>query len=239
MRLNPAAFDRHLNHMGQKVLWRRSYACACTNPASGAPDPKHQLCGGKGRIWNDPVETVTGVASQKTLAQWMATGKFEAGDAVLSIPQASVLWEAGRFDRVTMLNATDVFSQSLVRGAPSERLLFNVVSVTRVFWLDPTTRLPVEGAAPSFGPTGLPTWPAQVQAELVADGEILADGSEVADGVVLLPNGEPPPGATYSITGTRNVEFFLYDEFPNNRNEHQGARLPKRVVARKWDLFGR
>src|SRR5574344_1187428 len=100
MRFNPAAFDRHLNNIGQKVQWRRSYACACVNPASGAPDPKHALCAGKGRIWDKPVDTVAGIARQETLAEWMKAGLWESGDMVLSIPQASPLWDAGQFDRV-------------------------------------------------------------------------------------------------------------------------------------------
>lgn len=50
MRLNPAAFDRFLTGIGQQVLWRRAYACACVSLQSGAPDPKHALCSGKGPV---------------------------------------------------------------------------------------------------------------------------------------------------------------------------------------------
>lgn len=213
MRFNPAAFDRHLKNIGQKVQWRRSYACACVNPASGAPDPKHALCSGKGRIWDDPVDTVAGIARQETLAEWMKAGLWESGDMVLSIPQASPLWDAGQFDRVTMLNATDTFSQPMVRGAPTEKFLFKPLKIDRVFWLHPQTREAVEGGIPVVGANGVPSW---------------------AGGV-----GEPPPGASYSITGTRYDEYFIFQGLPSDRNQHQGMRLPKRVIARKWDLFGR
>jgi len=213
MRFNPAAFDRHLNNIGQKVQWRRSYACACVNPASGAPDPKHALCAGKGRIWDKPVDTVAGVARQETLAEWMKAGLWESGDMVLSIPQASALWDAGQFDRVTMLNATDVFSQPMVRGAPTEKFLFTPVKIDRVFWLHPQTRDVVEGGIPVVGANGVPSWPGGV--------------------------GEPPPGASYSITGTRYDEYYIFNSLPSDRNQHQGMKLPKRVICRKWDLFGR
>jgi hypothetical protein len=211
MRFNAPAFDRHLTNIGQRVLWRRSYGCACVNPVSGAPDPKHALCGGKGRIWNDPVETVTGIARQETVAEWAQSGLWESGDMVLSIPQSSPLWDAGMFDRVTMLNSNDVFSQPLIRGAPLEKLLFVPETITRVFWLHPTTRQIVEGGIPTIGVDGIPVW----------------------------VSGEPPMGATYSMTGTKYSEYFLFDKFPSDRNQHSGMRLPKRVVARKWDLFGR
>ena len=213
MQFNPAAFDRHLANMGQVVDWRRSYACACVNPQSGAADPKHALCSGKGRLWDAPVRTVTGIASQKTTIEWAKLGQWESGDTVLSIPQSSPLWDAGQFDRVSMLNATDVFSQPLLRGAPTERLIFAVASITRCFWLHPTTRQVVEGGLPVIGTDGRPTWPGGV--------------------------GEPPPGTSYSLTGTRYLEFFIWGALPSNRNMHSGMRLPKLVVARKWDLFSR
>lgn len=213
MQFNPAAFDSFLAGVGQSVLWRRSYACACVSPSSGQPDPKHALCGGKGRLWDPPVATVTGIARQQVVAEWIQTGQYETGDMVLSIPQNSPLWDAGQFDRVTMLNSTDVFSLPMQRGAPSERLLFPVQSVTRCFWLHPTTRVVVEGSVPVIDANGVPTWPSGV--------------------------GEPPPASTYSLSGTKFDEYFIFGAFPSDRNQHQGMRLPKRVIARKWDLFGR
>lgn len=214
MRFNPGAFDRHLASIGQKIVWRRSYACACVNPNSGAPDPKHALCLGKGRIWVEGVPTVVGVARQDVNSEWAKAGLWENGDAVLSIPQNSPMWEAGQFDRITMLNAEDSFSMPLVRGAPTEKLLFTPVRIDRVFWLHPQNKAEiVEGRAPVFGADGVPSWP----------------GGE----------GEPPAGVSYSITGTKYDEYFLYDMHVSDRNQHSGMRLPKKVVARRWDLFGR
>lgn len=213
MRFNPVRFDEFLREIGQNVAWRRSYACACVSPSSGQPDPKHALCLGKGRIWEAPVTTITGIASQKVQLEWAKLGMWEQGDLVLSIPQASPLWEAGQFDRVTSLNSTDVFSQPLVRGAPSERLLFKPATLTRCFWLHPTTRQIIDGELPSVSDDGLLSW---------------VDGA-----------GEPPPGATYSLTGTKYGEYFLWGEMPSDRNQHGGMRLPRRVVARRFDLFSR
>lgn len=213
MRFNAAAFDRHLNNIGQEVNWRRSYACACLNLESGQPNPKHKLCMGKGRLWDAPVKTVTGIAKQEVIAEWAQAGLWESGDMVLSIPQSSVLYDAGQFDRITMLNSRDVFSQPLRRGAPGERLLFTVDKLSRCFWLHPETQETIEAELPNIDDFGRPSWePAQVQ---------------------------PPPDATYSLTGEKFTEYYLYMNFPSDRNMHSGMRLPKRVVARKWDLFGR
>lgn len=211
MRFNSAAFDTHLANIGQSLLWRRSYGCACVNPSSGAPDPRHALCAGKGRIWDAPIPVVAGVASQTTTSEWAQSGQWESGDMVLSIPQASPLWDAGQFDRVTMMNSDDVFSQPFTRGAPTEKLLFTANTITRVFWLHPTTRLIVEGGIPTIGTDGVPVW----------------------------TSGAPPLGTIYSMTGTSRSEYFIWGRYPSDRNEHSGVRLPKRVIMRVWDLFGR
>ena len=213
MRFNPILFDRHLANMGQDTLWRRSFSCACVNPASGQADPKHALCGGKGRIWDAPVATVVGVASQATQAKWAAFGMYAMGDMVLVIPQDSPMYGAGLFDRITALNASDVFSQPLVRGAPTEKLHFQPSTITRAFGLDPVTSQVVDFALPTVGATGVPAWGAGVLA--------------------------PLPGTTYSLTGTRFNEYYLFENFPSDRNMHAGMRLPRRVVARQWDLFSR
>ena len=214
MRFSPARFNRHIANMGQQIAWRRSYACACVNPSSGAPDPKHALCGGKGRLWNDPVETVCGVSRQEVTPELIAAGLFDSGDLQLTIPQNSPMWaSAGRFDRVVLLNSTDVFSQPFTRGAPNEKIIFAIEKIDRCFWLHPTTRLVVEGGIPVVAANGSLSWPSGV--------------------------GEPPPGTTYSLTGTRYNEYYCLDSLPSDRNEHSGAPLPKRLTMRKWDLFGR
>jgi hypothetical protein len=214
MRLDPNAFNRFLNHIGQEVTWRRSFSCACLNAASGQPDPKHALCAGKGRIWDEPIKTVVGVASQATVAQWAKFGQWETGDMIVSVQESSPLYDAAQFDRVVMLNATDAFSQPLTRGAPTEVLKFALAKLNRVFWLNPADRNQIiEGAIPVVSTSGELSWTGGV--------------------------GEPPPGTTYSITGEKFSEYFVFNNLSNDRGEHSGARLPRKIVLRRFDLFSR
>jgi hypothetical protein len=111
-----------------------------------------------------------------------------------------------------MLNATDKFSKPLVRGGNPERLLFVPERIDRVFWKDPIDQHLVEGSLPTIDDSGVPSW----------------SGA-----------GAPPAGVTYSLTGWKYSEYFVFGDFPANRNMHQGMRLPKRVVLRRWDLYGR
>lgn len=212
MRLNPAAFNAHLAHLGQQFMWRKSYRCPCVNPSSGAAKPACPACGGKGSIWDPAVKAVAGMAGQKVQQQWQQMGQWQDGDAVLTIQENSPMYEMGKYDRVLMLNSTDYFSLVLTRGSPKEKLHEPVEKLTRVFWLDQQSAI-VNGSLPTVAPNGTLTWP--------------------AGGVA------PPPGTQYSVNGTRYSEYFCWGQFPSDRNEHSGARLPKRVVLRRFDLFSR
>lgn len=211
MRFNQQAFNRHLENMGQQIKWQAAFACSCYNTHSGSADPKCKLCGGKGRIWDPAKATVCGVCKQETQAEWADNGLWEQGDLVVSIPENSPMWDSGQFDRVVMLNAQDKFSLPMERGAVNEQLLFVPAKIDRVFWRHPQTQALVEGGIPRIMPDGRPVW----------------------------TTGEPPPAMKYSITGWRFSEYFVFGNFPSSRNQHSGMRLPKRVVLRRWDLFGR
>jgi hypothetical protein len=210
MRLNPAAFNRHLAHMGQDFIWRRAYACPCRNPNSGAAKPNCKRCFGKGTFWGDPVPATAGVASQSVTRQFAQFGQWEAGDAVISIPENSPMYEAGRYDRMLMLNSTDRFELPLVRGQ-NDKVQLPVERFERVFWLAPDGFTIVEGGLPTVSDAGALTW----------------------------ASGEPPVGTNYTITGTRFTEYYVFEQLPSDRGEHHGARLPKRVQARRFDLWGR
>lgn len=212
MRFHQTRFDRMLSNMGQQMLYWRAWGCSCVNAASGAPDPKCQLCLGKGHFYDSPVPTRAAQASQKIQGNWAKGGRFETGDLVLSVPSTSAIWAAGQFDRVTMLDADERFSMPMTRGAPTERLPFKVKDIARVFWKHPQTGVLVEGGIPTFDPkTGRPAW----------------------------TDREPPAGVTYSLTGNRFVEYFIYQDLPTSRAFHDGTQLPKHVVLRKYDLLGR
>ena len=213
MKLNPGHFNRFLASIGQQVSWRQSFACPCRSATSGAPDVKCPHCAGKGQQWLAPVQTVCGVSGQKTQEKWANSGRWTDGDVVVTVPGDSPMWEMAQFDRMVMLNASERFSQSLVRGAPTERLLHVVDAVDRVFWLAPVTRAMVEGGPPVVDANGRLSWPGGL--------------------------GEPPPGTTYSITGKKLPEYWCFDSLAGTRNEHSGRRLPTNVVLRRWDLWGR
>lgn len=84
-----------------------------------------------------------------------------------------------------------------------------VLEVERVFWLDESLGIQ-EGAIP-----------------------------EVVDGAIVWGSNAPPEGKVYSITGRRREEFFVYRDIPVDRPLHHGVKLPRRVVLRRFDLYGR
>lgn len=211
MQLDPIAFNELLEDMGEWFQWRRSFACPCVNPNSGAPLSGCSHCNGKGQLWKAPTRAIAGVASSRTQQEWARMGLWQSGDMVLSIPESSPLYNISQFDRVTSETSIDDFSLPLVRGGVKERIHGPIQEVTRIFWFDADDN-EAEGGIPAIAADGTLTWP---------------DG------------GEPPLGKTYSITGTRLAEYYCFGQFSTDRNKHAGARLPKRMVLRKFDLLGR
>jgi hypothetical protein len=210
MQLNPTAFNELLDNLGEPFEWRKSFSCACINPTSGAALHNCPVCDGKGRIWNPAVSVKAAIASSNTQLQWAKFGQWMQGDLVLSIPENSPLYDVAQFDRVVALTSTDEFSVPLVRGGQPERVHGKVVSLSRLFWLDGSTI--VEGNLPTIQENGVPVW---------------ASGSE------------PPAGKTYSLTGIRYNEYYCFGQFSSDRMKHAGLRLPRKMVMRRFDLFGR
>lgn len=90
-----------------------------------------------------------------------------------------------------------------------DRLPFEVEKIDRVYWL--VNDAEVEGGIPSVSAQGELTW----------------------------ISGAPDPGVKYSVTGRRRPEYYLFKDYPQDRAHYGGQPLPRRVVARLMDLFGR
>lgn len=211
--LRPGRFNRLLTPaggLGQTVEWRKAYTCPCRDPHSGSPRQGCGSCGGRGWIWAEAVGAWTGLAGQKIQREWMQSGEAESGDQILTIPSDSPLWAAGEKDRIVMADSSEPFSLPLVRGSPTDRLRFPVVTVDRVFWLDADDAT-VEGVIPDVGPDGVMTW----------------------------SDGGPPAGQQYSITGRKRPEFQVLKDMPQDRSHAGGMALPRKVIVRRFDLAGR
>lgn len=228
MRLSPGAFNRFMTHIGQQFSWRKAYDCPCVNPHSGAALPTCKNCNGTGRTWVAAVSAVAGAAGAKIQREWAQFGQWESGDIVLTIPESSPMYDMGEFDRVTMLNGDTQFSMNLVRGQ-DDKIGFPVVSVSRVFWYDENEDS-VEAGIPSISGDGSLSW---TPVDMIVNELAMPIGGEIE------PSGEPPAGKTYSISGNKRPEYYCFGPFPSNRMMHQGARLPRLVVLRRFDLLGR
>lgn len=211
MQFNVGNFNRLHANLGQYFGWRRRYACPCVDVDSGAPDYRCRICGGNGHIWEPVVKASATVAGQKTQAKWAQMSQYMDGDVVLTVPENSPMWQAGAFDRMTMMNAPERFSSTLRRGAPNERLYFQPEEIDRVFWRNQEEDGLVDGEPPEVDAEGRLTW----------------------------GDGAPPAGRSYTMTGRRYPEYFIYQELPRQRRMHSGARMPVQLVVRRFELLGR
>lgn len=210
MLFDPGAFNDLLGGLGEYFQWRRASACPCINPDSGSPSKKCPHCFGKGKLWSAAQRVAAATASSSVQQQWAKFGRWETGDLVLSIPEDSPLYGIAMFDRVRCETSTDSFSTVLIRGGDGERLQVPVQCITRVFWFDGAGAI-VEGQAPAVADNGALTWSA----------------------------GAPPAGKPYTIEGVKFQEYYALEQFSNDRMKSYGMRLPRRMVMRKFDLWGR
>jgi hypothetical protein len=210
MRFSPARFNAHLRKIGQQFAWRRAFACPCQRPGEESPAPNCPLCLGKGVQWDVEQEGWAGMTSQNSKKGMADFGVWEAGDCVLTIPENSPLYDAGRFDRIRAKNSTNQFMDVLRRGF-TDRLVGAIVSIDRVLWTNDAGTAVVEGGIPTVAPNGALTW----------------------------ASGAPPEGRHYSISGVRYDEYYVYPNLPTDRMAHGGARLPRKLLARRLDLFAR
>lgn len=91
----------------------------------------------------------------------------------------------------------------------NDSLLFQPFSIDRIFWLEDGAV--VESPVREFA------------------GKVIDWGAET----------QPATGMQYSVTGRWNPEYFVYIEIPTERAHHGGLALPRRVVVRRFDLYGR
>lgn len=211
MRLSPAAFNSFLSAVGQQVMWRRAHRCPNINIHSGAAATDCVVCSGKGWFWDAAAGPyVIGIPSQSQQRKFANSGMFVEGDMVATIPSTSPVYAMAQFDRLIMLNSTSPYAQVLTRGE-NDVLPGRIQAVTEVFWMNSDNTATVAGGIPTVGSDGTLTW----------------------------STGAPPDGHQYTIAYTSYDDYFVYLNLPSDRNEHQGAPLPRRAQLRKFDLFGR
>lgn len=212
MQLSPAKFNAWLNKIGQDMYWRPAVACPCINPGSGAARTDCPLCHGKKYQWGAEQPARCGFQNQtqkQTIAQF---GVWAPGDATLTIGSDSPMYASGPFDRFRCKNATSPFTMIRVKG-DQDFLLGSVVNISRVFWLNAAGTAEIEGGIPTVDAEGNLSWPAGQAA--------------------------PPDDTAYSVTGVKYDEYYAYPDIANDRNMQAGSSLPKKLLARRFDLFGR
>lgn len=213
MRLSPATFNRQLQEMGQRMLWRRAQLCPCREPHSGGANPECTICLGKGVSWGNGIPAHAGVVGAKAMRAFADFARWEDGDVVISIPENTPLWHAGENDRIMFMDGHQPFQIRMVRNE-GVTVPFAVERIERCFWLGPNDATVIDCSLPRVDPVTLElAWANQSTA--------------------------PDPGAQFTLMGRKKPEYFLYRDIPISRAHFMGLPLPKRAVLKKFDLFGR
>jgi hypothetical protein len=196
--------------LGQNVLWEPSYLCPCRNPTSGAAEQGCPVCKGRGVVWQAPIAGWTGLAGMKIVREWAAFGQWEGGDVIITIPSDSPVYGVAESDRVTFTDSTEPFNAVIIGGV--DILTFPAASIDQVVWRDSITKVIIQAGIPGQAEDGSLSW---------TTGPI------------------PPTGQQYSIKGRRHQRYYCFQALPQERRHSAGLPLPRRVVLRLFDLFGR
>lgn len=210
---SPARFDALLGvarpGLGQNVSWQSATSCPCRNPTSGAAKQGCPTCAGKGVFWGSPVAAWTGLAGMKVAREWAMYSEWASGDVVITIGSDSPLWNIGETDKVSFVDSSQPFSTVLMGGV--DKLSFQAAVINGVIWLDPITQLPITGGIPTQDAGGNLTW----------------------------ASGAPPTLTQYTISGRRIPDYYCFRDLAQDRAHSAGLPLPRRVILRLFDLFGR
>lgn len=77
-------------------------------------------------------------------------------------------------------------------------------------------------------------------ASWIVDGDlVLTLSPPLVDGRPVCTDPAPPPGASITIRGRASPAYYALQDFPQDRAHQHGRALPRRVVLRRFDLFGR
>ncbi|WP_293371600.1 hypothetical protein, partial [Nevskia sp.] len=197
MRLSPGKFNRFIKKIGQSVVWRKSDACPCRDPDSGAARYDCAICQ-NGRLWRPGVASIVGLTGEKVLQRWAQYGQWQAGDVVLTLPSDQPVYAMAEYDRVVFCDSSVPFS--IVRTMTGPQVLdLNVKSIDRVFSVDQQSGLQVLHRIPHVSPTGVLTW----------------------------MSNPPPADTQYTISGRKAPEYFCFADYPQDRAHHGGAKLPR------------
>jgi len=215
VQLSPARFNGLLANLGQNVLWRRAQLCPCRNTYSDAAVQGCPVCHGKGLFWGAAQAAFVGLSGMKAQNQWAQFGSYEQGDVVVTLPSDSPIYSLADGDRVMFADSSIGFTQIFRRGQDDDPLPFPVLGIERVFWLDADGETIIDGDIPVTDSDNRPRWTS-------------------AAGII------PATGQQYSMTGRKNTEYFVaLSSMVQDRAHHHGAKLPRKCVLRRWDLYGR
>lgn len=209
--LIPEEFNEFLTSIGQAVLWRPSRVCPCRNPHSGAARADCPVCFGLGVIWDAGVESIAAMTGVKAQRAWADFGRWENGDTVFTLPSDQPIYDMGEGDRVVLMNSSEPFSVVIPWGGA---ITGQVVSIGACSYVNFAENAPVHDVA-------------------------LPIPAVAGDGTLSWTSGGPPSGTQVAVTGRRRPEYFCLQDFPQDRAHHQGRALPRRVVLRRFDVWGR
>lgn len=209
MELLASDFNELLAGIGQRCEWRRSFACPCGSNASGSG------------------------AADKTCPHCTGFGHLWED------PIESVVGKTGSDVRKKWAQFGQYDDGDTVVTIGSDQAAYGIAAFDRVLMLDQTEPFSMKLVPGVNTRITFPILSVEKVLVIGADGSLKSLGLPDVNqlGQLVWPTGKPL--TAYSITGRRPVEFYAWTNQPFDRPHELGEPLPRRIVLRRFDLYGR
>ena len=207
---NVDSLNTMLSNLGQMAHWQQAQLCPCRSATSGGPNVKDPVCAGTGYLWSNPISCKIALEGMNTGREFAMTTGWEKGDIMATLPSNSPAYQAGEYDRLTLIQSSIRINHLLTRGGNDYLRYRSPIDIVEVFAI-------VGGQKRVLTPN--------VDFSLI--GHAISWNTNVI-----------PVGTQYSILYTAHPEYFVFKELVMDR-PHGGRALPRKVHLRLMELFGR
>lgn len=228
VKLHVDKYENMIFRRGRPVRWQEAIICSCWNTQTGQPLFSCEACHGTGYMYGPPYDGIALVMSITAEKEFLESGVFEAGDAVMTVPKRypvqlpnglfdntrftdNPMYEIGMYDLVTLLDDEVKSSEVLTRGTsfhgkPADTLANpEITRIKRIQQVDSVTG----------------------EVTIYTEGQDF----QLNNNQIEWIGNQPAMGTNYSVTYLHRPVYSVFTTLPKPRHQ-DGQDLPRYVALR-------
>ena len=204
------SLNQMLTNLSQSATWEKASLCPCKVKRTGGADTQCPICRGNSIIWAIPIGCRVSLQSMKTNRDFAMFTAWEKGDIMVTLISDSDAYDAGEFDRFTLMDSKLRLDQVLTRGSSDTIKYSSVVGIDEAWGIVNGLRVDLTQGVDFTLTNNLITWLTNVL----------------------------PIGNQYSLMYVAHPQYYVYRDLVMDR-PHGSRTLPRKVHLRLMELFSR